>query len=442
MSVKKNSFKDQAGSLALISLLLFLVRLIHARLLLNHAYLGADGPNYINGFLSIIEEGFLSPDYRLLYWPAGYSIFMYGAYKLIPHDPLFAVSLIQNIFCGLGIYLFTRACNKIFENKKFVMGICILLNTSPMIYGMSLSIGYESILISLYLVVLAMYIFREKTDKASKKFIYILVIFLSMITIVSFQPRFILTNFIIIFFFHIWRRKFNSVLIVSVIFLLLANVASPLALTLRNHTTHGVYMVSSNLADTLLIGAGDHASGAYNENPKVIPCELDTSSLSNREKTLRNCVLHWYLTHPSKAARLFLNKAFFYWTPWSGPLSKGTLGSNPWLKIAPGDLIQKNIESSSVLLFTKFISFIYLFGYIALSIIGYRQLLLRKKKDVIIRLAHISFISIVINMLISMATIGDNRFRVPMIGFLMLLQLSAWEYLIGKYHERGKIKAI
>jgi hypothetical protein len=441
MTAKKNTYQKGENGLLAISLTLFVIRLIHAQLLLNHAYLGADGPNYISGFLSIIKEGFLSPDQHLLYWPAGYSIFIYGAYTLVPTDPLLAVSIIQNTLLTTGIYFFSKACSKRFPNRKFILVLCILLNISPMIYSMSLSIGYESILISLYLIILSIYINDKYEGKSVLSLTQLIIIFTCMTIIVGFQPRFLLTNAIIIFYFHIWKRKINPILIGSVIFLLIANLASPLALTLRNHTVHGVYMVSSNLADTLLIGAGDHASGAYNENPEGIPCELDTSSISNREKSLTNCVLGWYSNHPAKAARLFLNKAFFFWSPWSGPLSKGTLGSNPWLKVAPGELIQKNLNSTSTQLLAKFFSLVYTFGYVSLVFIGYRHLLRRKNDAMITRLAHISFVSIFVNMLISMATIGDNRFRVPMIGFIILLQLSGLEYFVGKYVGRSKNKS-
>lgn len=441
MMPKKNTFQKDVNGLLAISLIFFVVRLIHSLLLLNHAYLGADGPNYISGFLSIIKEGFFSPDQHLLYWPAGYSIFIYCAYTLVPANPLLAVSVIQNILLTTGIYFFSKAFGKRFPIRRFILSLCILLNISPLIYGMSLSIGYESMLISLYLIVLSIYINDKYEGKSVFNLTQLIIIFACMVTIVGFQPRFLLTNAIIIFYFHIWKKKINAVLISSVVLLLIANLASPLALTLRNHTVHGIYMVSSNLADTLLIGAGDHASGAYNENPEGIPCELDTSSISKREKSLTNCVLGWYLNHPAKAARLFLNKAFFFWSPWSGPLSKGTLGSHPWLKVAPGELIQKNLNSSLTLLLAKFFSLVYMFGYVSLVFIGYRHLLRRKSDPVITRLAHISFVSLLVNMLISMATIGDNRFRVPVIGFIILLQLSGLEYFVGKYGGRSKKKS-
>ena len=161
MAMKKQASQSSIPWLAIISFSFFVVRLIHAQLLLNHAYLGADGPNYISGFLSIIKEGVLSPDQHLLYWPAGYSIFMYGAYLIIPSNPLLAVSLIQSILLGFGIYFFTKACDKRFPNKSYILLLCIFLNISPMIYSMSLSIGYESILISLYLIILSVYLNDE-----------------------------------------------------------------------------------------------------------------------------------------------------------------------------------------------------------------------------------------------------------------------------------------
>lgn len=422
----------------LICLVVFFIRLIHALLLRNHAYLGADGPNYITGFLSIIKEGVYSSDQHLLYWPPGYSFFMFIAYLLVPTNPLLAVSLIQNILCGLGIFFFSKRCSSKFVSSRYALYLCIVLNINPMIYGMSLSIGYESIVISLYLIIIAVFLKGGLPSNSISGFLRLAVLIICMGVIVSFQPRLIITNIVIIVFFYIWRVKFNNFLVFSVIFLLFANAAAPLAYSLRNHKVHGAYIVSSNLADTLLIGAGDHATGAYNENPKGIPCTLDTTSISNREKSLTSCVLHWYATHPLKATKLFLNKAIFFWSPWSGPLSKGTLASHPWRMISPADLLEKHSNSLFLITVAKAFSALYLFGYIGITLLGYRQLLRRESDLVVIRLAHVSLLCIFANMLISMATIGDNRFRVPVLGFLILLQLYGVKCMIPKL--RSKIK--
>ncbi len=437
----KVNYSTKVNLILIISLIFFTIRLVHAGVLINHAYLGADGPNYINAFLSLIKDGLYSSNQQLLYWPAGYSIFVYCAYYLVPDNPLFAVSLLQNLFCTLGIVLFTKALASKIQNNYFALLLCLLLNISPMVFTLSLSIGYESMIISLYMIILGIYVKNDLSNKSALNLFRLFIIASCMATIVSFQPRFILSNFVIIYMFQFWRNNFNRFLAISVTILILSNLISPLALAIRNHEVHGVYIVSNNFAETLLIGAGDNASGAYNENPIGIPCKLDSSSITNRERSLTMCVLNWYATHPLKGLRLLVNKAHFYWTPWSGPFSKGTLTGNPWQKYAPGNLIQDETESKIFLVGSKIGSLLYFLGYIFLTLFGYRKLITQKSSLTILRLSHVSFVLILLNMLISMATIGDNRFRVPMLALLTFLQLTGLFYIADKWqHIGGKFK--
>ena len=135
------------------------------------------------------------------------------------------------------------------------------------------------------------------------------------------------------------------------------------------------------------------------------------------------CVVKWYLTNPVKTAKLAFYKSKFFWSPWSGPLANGTMARNPWLKISP----TKNMSNtqSGIDLITgpvgKLISWGWILGQLALMFFGY--LILRKVDAISKLIADSALSAVVISWLISIGTIGDHRFRIPTMGFSLLLQV-------------------
>jgi hypothetical protein len=146
-------------------------------------------------------------------------------------------------------------------------------------------------------------------------------------------------------------------------------------------------------------------------------------------------VIKWYLTNPVDAMRLFIYKGWYYWSPWSGPLGNGTMARNPWLKINPIVDIAKGSQSGNDLVYQsigKGISFFWTVGCISLFFIGFFWL--RSMKGIYANLAWASFAPVVISWLVSMATIGDHRFRIP------TMTLSVFLQVVGLYALRHKAK--
>jgi hypothetical protein len=108
------------------------------------------------------------------------------------------------------------------------------------------------------------------------------------------------------------------------------------------------------------------------------------------------------------------------------------MARNPWLTISP----IKNIASSSpegnkLVLGTvgKIISWLWLLGSLALLIYGY--FILWRQNNLERLIANLAIVVIASNWLISLMTIGDHRFRIPIMGMSIFLQSIGIRKILG-----------
>jgi hypothetical protein len=135
------------------------------------------------------------------------------------------------------------------------------------------------------------------------------------------------------------------------------------------------------------------------------------------------CVLKWYLTNPLDTLRLSFNKAIFFWSPWSGPESTGTMARNPWLKISPVQQIGESSEEGKGLVvgpFGSVISYLWIVGQVFFLFMGYRSL--RKLGRDESFFARVLITPVLVSWLLALGTIGDHRFRVPTMSMSLVLQ--------------------
>jgi hypothetical protein len=147
------------------------------------------------------------------------------------------------------------------------------------------------------------------------------------------------------------------------------------------------------------------------------------------------CVIKWYVEHPVKGVRLFINKGFFYWTPWSGPLGEGTMARNPWLKINPLISIAKGSQEGSDLINKlpgKIVSFAWVMGCISMMFIGFFWL--RSMKGLYANIAYMTLIPVAVAWLVTLGTVGDHRYRIPTMPLSLFLQV------MGYFALRHKVK--
>ena len=383
---------------------------------LDGIWLGADGENYITGFDALIREGIFSEAGILNYWPAGYPLFILFLSFLGQSWVLTILAVVQSaIFSWATLTFATQITRTRLRNFSYFVFLLILLN--PTLSLSSLTVGYESLAASGFLITLALVI-QDLIEKNENKFKWKLITVSVIFGFLTFiQPRLVLSGVLIIFIWLTVRKGFKLTLALLAGSLVIT-LFFPATLIFRNNQATGVNTISNNLGNTMNLGAGDKATGGYNSKEKGVDCNIENRT----DNDLVKCVLKWYLKNPSKSLKLFYNKSIYFWSPWFGPEANGTMARNPWLKISP----LRNITSTQKGLdlvyggIGKLISWIWLLSGIALLLNGFKFLWQQKSLERF--MASLAMIAIFTNWLISLLSIGDHRFRIPIMGMSLFLQ--------------------
>jgi hypothetical protein len=268
--------------------------------------------------------------------------------------------------------------------------------------------------------------FIAKDDKKFLKYLIISSVIFSLLAFV--QPRLILTGLVInIIWILVWKGDKGGALLISLIVLI--TLFFPATLIYRNNQAIGINSISTNLGVTMNIGAGDNATGEYIKEGFGVECEQSGNS-AQQDNQLVKCVLNWYLGNPIKAAELFYNKSIYFWSPWFGPVANGTMARNPWLTINPLKDIAATQDGFNLVYggFGKVISWFWLLGGLGLLLYGYFTLWRQNSLERLI--ANLAMIVVVTNWLITLFTIGDHRFRVPIMGLSLFLQVIGLKTLL------------
>ena len=387
--------------------------------IVDGAWLGADGENYLTGFTGLIRDGVFSKEGILNYWPAGYPLVILFLSIFGKGWVLTSLSVFQSIIFSYAVYLFGSQLLRT-RLKKFAYLVFILIILNPTLSLSSIAIGYESLTASGFLITSGL-IIKDLIEKDDKKFIKYLVINSMVFGLLAFmQPRLIVSGILTNLLWILMRKsvKAGSLL---VIISLAVTLFFPATLIYRNHKAIGVSSISTNLGVTMNIGAGDKATGGYMKKDYGVPCNL-TGNESLQDNQRVKCVLSWYVDNPTKAVKLFYNKTLYFWSPWFGPEANGTMARNPWLTISPIKNIASTPDGADLVYggFGKLISWFWLLGGLGLLLYGF--LILWRQNSLERFIGNIAMIAISTNWLISLISIGDHRFRIPIMGMSLFLQ--------------------
>ena len=393
------------------------------------AWLGADGENYLMGYNALLRDGIFSPESILNYWPAGYPLLILFLSLLGKSWVLTTLSIVQSLIFSYAVYFFAKELSKT-RLKKFAYLTLLIILFNPTLSHSSIAVGYESLTASGLLLCVGLVI-RSFVDKDNKKFVRYLIISSAIFGLLSFvQPRLLVTGLLInLIWVIVWKGFKAGALIIAIS--LAITLFFPATLIYRNSKALGINSVSTNLGVTMNIGAGDNATGGYMKEGFGVPCELNGTSAQQDNQRVR-CVLNWYLSNPIKAVELFYNKSIYFWSPWYGPLANGTMARNPWLTINPlKDTASSTQEGFNLIFggFGKIISWIWLLGGLVFLLYGYHTLW--KQKLVERFIGNLAMIVILSNWLITLFTIGDHRFRIPIMGLSLFLQAIGIKTLLS-----------
>ena len=394
------------------------------------AWLGADGENYLMGYNALLKDGIFSPESILNYWPAGYPLLILFLSILGKSWVLTTLSIVQSLVFSYAIYFFAMQISRTRLKKfSYLMFLLILLN--PTLSLSSIVIGYESITASGILVACGLMV-KDVIEKKEKGFIKYLLSISLVFSFLSFvQPRLIVTGGLAIILWVYLRKGFKLGIRYVIVGLLVMSLL-PATLVLRNQQALGLTSISTNLGVTMNLGAGDGATGGYVGSGSKAGVECNTSGTSVEQDNQRvRCVLNWYLSNPVKAGELFFNKSLYFWSPWDGPLANGTMARNPWLTISPiRDIAQNSIEGNKLVNqdFGKLVSWLWLISGLVLLIYGF--FVLWKIGSLERFLAVLAMLIVVSNLVISLMTIGDHRFRIPIMVMSLFLQAIGLKTLL------------
>lgn len=386
---------------------------------IDNIWLGADGENYLKGYQAMLKDGIFSSEPILNYWPAGYPILILLLSLLGKSWVLITLSILQSVIFSYACFFF---CKQLFNTRlrKIVFFIFIFVIFNPTLTLSSLVIGYESLVASGILISLGL-ILKDINERDNSKLKTYLV-FYSLISgfVIFMQPRFIISCILTSVIWLVYRLgpRLGSI---SIIASLIITLILPASLIYRNNQANGLNSISTNLGATMNFGAGENASGGYDDKNKGVDCKT-SGSLSQQDTQKVKCVLTWYLQNPIKSLHLFYNKSIYFWSPWVGPLAEGTMARNPWLKINPIVDITSNDEGVNLVYgnFGKIVSWLWMLSGLGLLILGLRRVWILGKAERV--LVGISGSVILSNWLITLVTIGDHRFRLPIMGITLFIQ--------------------
>jgi len=406
----------------------FIIKIIIIGNVQGGAWLGADGENYLKGFDDLVRDGIFSKESILNYWPAGYPLIILLLSIIGKSFVLTTLSVVQSLIFSFATYFFaTQLLKTRLSNFAYLTFILILFN--PTLTLSSIAVGYESLAASGSLLTLGI-IIKDFVEKNDKKLVPNLLITSGIFGFLTFiQPRLIVAGILVTLIWIFIRKPWKSASIL-ISLSLAVTLFFPTTLIYRNHKATGQNSVSTNLGLTMNIGAGDNAKGGY--DPKNLGVECLTSGTEVQKDNQRvKCVLNWYISNPAKAFKLFYNKSIYFWSPWYGPEANGTMARNPWLKINPiKDISESSPDGQKLVygVFGKFISWIWLLVGIILFVYGFLTLWRMSSLEKII--GSIAAITVISSWLVTLISIGDHRFRLPIMAMSLFLQAVGMRTLL------------
>jgi hypothetical protein len=398
----------------------FVIKLIIIGNVQGGAWLGADGENYLKGYDALVQDGIFSKDSILNYWPAGYPLFIFFLSLIGKSFVLTTLAVVQSAIFSYSAYFFaTQLARTRLKNFAYLSFFIILFN--PTLSLSSIAVGYESIAAAGYLIVAGL-IIKDLAQKDDKKLLSYLAISSAIFGLLTFiQPRLIVSGILINLLWIFVRKPWKSASLLIAVSLAIT-LFFPATLIFRNNQATGQNSISTNLGVTMNIGAGDKARGGYATTDVGVECAR-SGTPAEQDNQLVQCVVDWYLANPIKALNLFYNKSIYFWSPWYGPVTNGTMARNPWLKINPVKDIAENSPDGNKLVFGtvgKLISWVWLVGGVLIAIYGF--IILWRSRALERVIGSVAAIAITTSWLITLISIGDHRFRLPIMGMSLFLQ--------------------
>lgn len=377
--------------------------------------LGADGENYQAILGRLRDDGLLARD--VTYWPAGYPVLLLLVGLPGGVTDYWGITMLQAAaWCGAVGALAWQLTRTRVAWAAVPFAYVALFN--PTMSLSTLAIGYESLTASITVATLALLLI----DLGPGQRRWPLPVAGALLGVAAFQqPRLAVGAVALLIVWAMARRpRITTIpLTLAAIALLLV---PPAALVIRNNEADGVASVSTNFGINMAIGAGEFATGGYTDTPEDLGCDVEGLSSAQRDQELVRCVLRWYAAHPGEAVRLTTARAIDFWSPWYGPLEEGTMARNPWLLVQPAKLLADTSEPANAVILGPIglaASWVWVIG--GWLLMGTGAVVLWRLRDGERTLGVAALVVIAGSWLVTAAIMGDHRFRMPVMGPILLL---------------------
>jgi hypothetical protein len=195
-------------------------------------WLGADGENYLTGVDGLLKDGFFSTEGKLIYWPAGYPLFIWPFAKISVTNFIYFISFFQSVLFALATYIFARAISQT-RVKKAATWSSFIISFNPTLSLSSLAIGYESPIASLLMIAISFILRDIAASKTILSTRNVVISGLCLSVSTFFQPRIVLFAIVLIAVWMISKEKTDVQIKISAAMLILT-MLFPSALILRN----------------------------------------------------------------------------------------------------------------------------------------------------------------------------------------------------------------
>jgi hypothetical protein len=339
-------------------------------------YYGSDFENYFGATNGLLRDGLFSKEPLLSYFPAGYPLLIWPFALISIGSAQTILSVAQSIFFAFATYFFTKSLDKS-RIKNLAAISSLLISFNPTLSLATLTVGYEANVAACFMLAAGMMITQDVWIQS--RYRYLKVAALSgWLGLASFmQPRYLLAAILILALIAVSKVS-NLVRLRMLAVSMAVLMLFPALLIVRNAIAIDKPLISTNLGVTMRIGAGESTNGSYQRQGPELPCENKESKDELSDSDIVKCVLVWNTKNPTRALELVLNKARFFWTPWSGPLQNGTVGRNPALVYSPVMSLNRSSETWHNFIYGfygELISYLWMIGQLALLIFGIRSLL-------------------------------------------------------------------
>lgn len=364
---------------------------------------GPDSDTYHQAAIAITRLGPFSKEIPAVpYWPVGYPAFVAFLYEAFSVGTR-AVGVVQALSVGVAALAVLSLHRVIGLAVAGTAAVLLSLNTA--LFDASGLLMYEPLLGALLAVAAALLVERRLVRST---------IALGLVGVASvIQPKCLLVGLAFLAW-HAWRAPKKATAICVIAF-----VTMPAVVSVANVGNFGSPSLSANLGATMRIGFNDEADGTYNiySDETRRGCE-EHPDLFDNDRSLTGCALSWAVRHPGRLPHLTTMKAVTFWSPFTGPYtSRGTWDMRIdlrsmypafWTDNETFELVDEILGNGFVVV------------AMVLTIVGSVGLFRRNHEVALLLTAPL-----VLFFLVTLGTIGDPRFRLPVAPFYVVAQAQA-----------------